>query len=105
MNSLGLAYNMLGPLSGALTAKIILKIIVGCALMFEGLFWEQQEQGDNVKPFKADEVQAKAASFAKSTQRQMMSDIVEKSVRLSNCYSRSSAKAIAEQAILAAKKT
>ena len=104
MKSMGLAYNILGPLSGSITAKIILKVLIGYSLMFERLFWTQQEQGDNAKPFTLADAQRQAGLFAWSSDRQTMSDIIEKSISLRNCYSKTLANAIAEQAIDAAKK-
>ena len=103
LSSMALAYDVLGPLTGTLTAKIILKVIVGCALMFERLFWLQQDQGDQVKPITYRQVSEVSSRFSLSRQRQKMSDVIEKSVKLSNCFSRTKAKDIVRQAIDAAK--
>ncbi|MCJ1431669.1 hypothetical protein MMC27_001024 [Xylographa pallens] len=103
LSSMALAYNMLGPLTGTLTAKIILEVIVGCALIFERLFWLQQGQGDQAKSITRQQVSDVLFRFSVSRQRQKMSDIIENSVKLSNCYSRTKAKDIVQQAVDAAK--
>ncbi|MCJ1387849.1 hypothetical protein MMC18_000692 [Xylographa bjoerkii] len=102
-NTMALAYDTLGPLTGTLTAKIILKVIVGCTLMFERLFWLQQDQGDQVKPINLRQMLDVSYRFSGSQQRKTMSDVIEESVKLSNCFSRTKAKIIVRKAIDMAK--
>ena len=83
-------------------AKIVLKIVVGCSLMFERLFWVQQGCKD-MKPIGITDVWRETEGIRDSAQRKVMSEVIETRVKLSNHYNKAGAKAFALEPIEAVK--
>lgn len=98
-----LMYSFLWPLSGPMTAKAILTIIVGCALLFERISWKQQEQGGNTQPVDHRTVTKVIGEFEFFLDMTRVQYEIDNRVRLSNCYSKAAAKSTAQSAIEAIK--
>ena len=102
-NAATLATANFGGLQGSITAKIMLKLIVGLSLIYERLFLSQQNVGDQAQPLTYKEIAAEARSFKASEARKHMADTIEKNMTFGKCYDLDAARLAARLSLKAGK--
>jgi hypothetical protein len=81
-----LSVNIIPPISAAVTAEVVLKMIAGITLIYEMLFWRMKQHPERLLTVEI--VEQVVTEFQSSREQQKMSDRLGRRISLNNCYNK-----------------